>query len=43
MVQIPSWNDYVEGSQIAPSGENGSACLDLNSSYLTWYETGAAP
>ncbi len=43
LVQIPTWNDYAEGSQIAPSGENGSAWLDLNSYYLTWYKTGSAP
>ena len=43
LVQVPTWNDYAEGSQIAPSEQNGSAWLDLNSYYLTWFKTGAAP
>jgi hypothetical protein len=43
LVQIPTWNDYAEGTQIAPSEQNGHAWLDLNSYYLTWWKTGAAP
>jgi len=43
MVHIPTWNDYAEGSQIAPSAKIGWASLDINSYYLTWYKTGKAP
>ncbi len=43
MVHIPTWNDYAEGTQIAPSAKLGWAQLDLNAYYLTWYKTGVAP
>jgi hypothetical protein len=43
MVHIPTWNDYAEGSQIAPSAKIGWASLDINAYYLTWYKTGKAP
>ena len=36
-VQIPTWNDYAEGTQISPSVALGSAPLDLNSYYLAWF------
>ncbi|MDP9435927.1 MAG: glycoside hydrolase family 71 protein, partial [Actinomycetota bacterium] len=42
-VQIPTWNDYAEGTHIAPSAQNGPAWLDLNAYYLTWWKTGTAP
>ncbi len=42
-VHLPTWNDYAEGTQIAPSQKMGWAPLDLNSYYLTWYKTGVAP
>ncbi len=43
MVQLPTWNDYAEGTQFAPSAKMGWAPLDINAYYLTWYKTGAAP
>ena len=42
-VQIPTWNDYTETTDIAPSPKQGSSFLDINAYYLTWYKTGAAP
>ncbi|MDP9435735.1 MAG: glycoside hydrolase family 71 protein [Actinomycetota bacterium] len=43
LVQIPTWNDYTEGTQLAPSVKNGGAFLDVNAYYLSWYKTGSAP
>lgn len=43
MVQLPTWNDYAEGTQFAPSAKMGWAPLDINAYYLTWYKTGVAP
>jgi hypothetical protein len=43
IVQVPTWNDYPEGTQIAPSAENGWSYLDMSAYYLTWYKTGTAP
>lgn len=42
-VQIPTWNDYSEGTGIAPSARSGSSFLDMNSYYAVWYKTGKAP
>jgi hypothetical protein len=42
-VQLPTWNDYVEGSQFAPSAKHGWAFLDMSAYYLAWYKTGTAP
>jgi hypothetical protein len=42
-VQYATWNDYSEGSHMAPSARNGSTLLDLSSYYLAWYKTGTAP
>lgn len=42
-VQIPTWNDYSEGAQLAPSVEHGYSFLDINSYYLTWFKTGSPP
>ncbi len=43
LVQLPTWNDYPEGTQIAPSQENGWSYLDMSAYYLAWYKTGRAP
>lgn len=43
IVQIPTWNDYTEGAQIAPSAMHGWSFLDISSYYSTWYKTGSAP
>ena len=42
-VHIPTWNDYAEGSQVAPTAKVGWAPLDINAYYLTWFKTGRAP
>ena len=43
LVQIPTWNDYPEGTSIAPSAGNGWSYLDMSAYYLSWYKTGSAP
>ena len=42
-VQIPTWNDYSEGTEISPSPHIGYSLLDLTSYYLTRFKTGAWP
>lgn len=42
-VQLTTWNDFSEGTQVAPSPHNGSLWLDLCSYYLTRLKTGKAP
>jgi hypothetical protein len=43
LVQIATWNDYAEGSQLAPSERNNWAQLDISTYYLVWFKTGAPP
>lgn len=43
LVQINTWSDYGEGSQMAPSIMNGSSFLDISAYYLTKYKLGTAP
>ena len=42
-VQIPTWNDYSENTQISPSTHIGWGPLDLTSYYLTRWKMGAWP
>jgi hypothetical protein len=42
-VQLVTWNDYGEGTQIAPSVAAGWTWLDISSYYLTRFKTGAWP
>ncbi len=42
-VQITTWNDYTEGTHLAPSVKHGYGFLDLNSYYVSWYKTGRPP
>jgi hypothetical protein len=42
-VQIPTWNDYTENAEIAPSVKHGWSLLDINAYYLDWFKTGTAP
>ncbi|HEX4515873.1 MAG TPA: glycoside hydrolase family 71 protein [Polyangiaceae bacterium] len=42
-VQIPTWNDYSEGAEIAPSTGTGYSPLDISAYYLVQFKTGAAP
>lgn len=43
MVQLNTWNDYPEGSPMAPSAEHGWSFLDINAYYLSWWKTGVRP
>ena len=42
-VQIPTWNDYSENTQISPSTHIGWGPLDLTSYYLTRWKMGVWP
>lgn len=42
-VLLPTWNDYAEGTAIAPSVKHGRALLDLMAYYAAWFKTGRAP
>jgi hypothetical protein len=42
-VQLVTWNDYSESTQMAPSQDHGSAFLDLTRYYTSWFHTGAQP
>ncbi|MEV0148898.1 MULTISPECIES: endo-1,3-alpha-glucanase family glycosylhydrolase [unclassified Nonomuraea] len=39
-VQLTTWNDYSEGTQFAPSANNGWTYLDISSYYLTCFKLG---
>ena len=42
-MNLPTWNDYSEGSQFAPSQKHGWSLLDINAYYLAQFKTGSAP
>lgn len=42
-VQVVTWNDYSESTQVAPSMAHGTAFLDIMRYYISWYHTGSAP
>lgn len=42
-IQIPTWNDYSESTNIEPTDNHKFALLDLCSYYTVWYKTGAPP
>ena len=42
-VQLITWNDYAEGTQIAPSVKHGYRLLDLMAYYLAQYKSGSTP
>jgi hypothetical protein len=42
-VQIPTWDDYSEGAEIAPSTHTGWGPLDITSYYLQRFKTGVYP
>lgn len=42
-VQLITWNDYAEGTQIAPSVHHGTALLDAVAVLLQEYRTGRPP
>jgi hypothetical protein len=43
MVQINTWNDLPEGSNMDPSQHNGWSYMDICSYYLVLFKTGKAP
>lgn len=42
-VQVITWNDYSEASEIAPSTSTRHAWYDLTAYYTTWFKTGHPP
>lgn len=42
-VQLVTWNDYSESTQIAPSRAHDTAFLDMTRYYASWFHTGTAP
>ena len=42
-VQIITWNDYSESSEISPSSGTGTAFTELTAYYTTWFKTGIKP
>jgi hypothetical protein len=41
-VQIPTWNDYTENTQVSPATHIGWGPLDITSYYLTQFKQGVA-
>ena len=42
-VQLVTWSDYSEGSEIAPSTATRHAFYDLTAFYTSWFKTGKQP
>jgi len=42
-IQVTTWNDYSEGTQIAPSRDHGTSILDLVGMHIHKIKTGAFP
>jgi hypothetical protein len=42
-VQLITWNDYSEATEIAPSTGTQWSFYDLSAYYLTWFKTGSQP
>ena len=42
-VQLITWNDYSEDSEISPSSQTQDAFYDLSGYYTAWFKTGAQP
>lgn len=43
LIQQPTFNDYAEHAHIGPTVNQGYVFADLNTYWLHWYKTGAAP
>jgi hypothetical protein len=43
LVHLITWNDYTEGSQVAPSSTTQFLFYDLSAYYIAWFKTGAPP
>jgi hypothetical protein len=42
-VQIITWNDYGENTQISPSSRTNFLFYDLSAYYISWYKSGRRP
>lgn len=42
-VQVVTWNDYSEGTEVAPSSGTQWSFYDLTAYYTAWFKTGSAP
>lgn len=42
-VQVVTWNDYSEGTEISPSASLGYSFYDLTAYYIQWFKTGSPP
>jgi Glycosyl hydrolase family 71 len=42
-VQLITWNDYSESTEVSPSDREGFAFADLAAYYTAWFKTGAEP
>lgn len=42
-VQLITWNDYSENSEMAPSSQTTTAFYDLSAYFITWFKTGIQP
>ncbi|KYQ90361.1 hypothetical protein DLAC_08977 [Tieghemostelium lacteum] len=42
-IQIITWNDYSEGSELAPSSGSKYSFYDVSAYYLRWFKLGSAP
>lgn len=43
VVHLPTWDDFSEGTQIAPSRVSGPAWSDLTAVFVAWYKQGKQP
>ena len=43
LVCVVAWNDYSEGTVLAPSVAHGRSFLDINAYYASWFTRGSAP
>jgi hypothetical protein len=43
MIQVITWNDYTEQTDIAPSIQHGYALLELTAYFSAWFKTGSPP
>ncbi len=42
-IQLITWNDYSEDSEISPSSQTQTGFYDLSAYYTTWFKQGAQP
>jgi hypothetical protein len=42
-VQLVTWNDYSEDSEVSPSSQTNTAFYDMSAYYIAWFKTGVQP